>query len=149
MGLVGPLKRPRIKYIGQLADSCLESSLPCLPASNPVPLGRVNPPYNPSLGTPLELADITRRHRNRSKKQTLKKDTQKVTKMLPEAFKINPKSIQNGAKQVSKSLLEAILQKNMKNSIWAAIYHTLGMSAHPQTHKNWSLWGKKITTNAS
>ena len=28
---MGPLKRPRIKYIGQLADSCLESSLFSLP----------------------------------------------------------------------------------------------------------------------
>ena len=45
-----------------------------------------------------------------------------------------PKAIQNGAQKVSKSLLEAILQKNMKNSIWAAIYYTLGMSAHPQNH---------------
>ena len=59
---------------------------------------------------------------------------------------MSPKSIQNGAKKVSKSLLEAILQKNMKNSILAAIYYTLGMSAHPQNHQNWTLLGKKIVT---
>ena len=57
-----------------------------------------------------------------------------------------PKATQNGAKKVSKSLLEAILQKNMKNSILAAIYYTLGMSAHPQNHQNWSLLGEKIVT---
>ena len=56
------------------------------------------------------------------------------------------KATQNGAKKVSKSLLEAILQKNHENSIWAAIYCSLGMSAHPQNHQNFSLWGKKIDT---
>ena len=66
--------------------------------------------------------------------------------MLPEASKMTPKSTQNGTKKVSKSLLEAILQKNMKNSISAAIYYTLGMSAHPQNHQNWNLLGGKIVT---
>ena len=56
------------------------------------------------------------------------------------------KANQNGAKKVSKSLLEAILQKNMKNSILAAIYYTWGMSAHSQNHQNWKLLGKKMVT---
>ena len=34
----------------------------------------------------------------------------------------------------------------MKNSISAAIYYTLGMSAHPQNHQNWNLLGEKIDT---
>ena len=70
----------------------------------------------------------------------------KVTKMSPQASKMSPESFQNWAKNVSKSLLEAILQKNMKNSILAAIYYTLGMSAHPQNHQNVSLLGQKIVT---
>ena len=34
----------------------------------------------------------------------------------------------------------------MKNSILVAIYHTLGMSAHPQNHQNFDLLGEKMVT---
>ena len=68
--------------------------------------------------------------------------------MLPEASKIIPKSTQNWTKKVSKSLLEAILQKNMKNSILAAIYYTLGMLAHPQNHQNLIILGEKTVTKS-
>ena len=98
--LASSLKPSSLKSSLEPIASCLESSLPCLPASNPLPLGRVYPPYNPSLGTPLELIDITRREINQ--KTNLKKDTQKVTRMSPRGLqsesKIHPKWKQEGVK---------------------------------------------------